>query len=222
MEDLDTFSKAGSFFKDVFSTEEYCLDLCRILLKDKTLELEDVRNITSELDTRIKKDDVLVFKIKDEILMIILRMKQRTVNESILGKFIQYLGAVYGELYWEYRYNTHPIKICAPAFFVIYDGNNDSPLETELRSTSKSDGLFVQATAINLAQMHLLDDLHGNVLVQYALLLKLVKLYEMELGFPDGISEALVYCKEHGILMGYLTHNSNEALALLTEESVEE
>lgn len=221
MEDLDAFREAGSFFKDVFSTEEYCLDLCRVLLKDKTLELADVQNITSELDARIKGDDVLVFKIKDEILMITLRLRQRTVNESILGKFIQYLGAVYGELYWEYRYNTHPIKICAPAFFVIYDGNNDSPLETELRSTSKSDGLFVQATAINLAQMHLLDDLHGNALVQYALLLKVVKLYGMELGFPDGISEALSYCKGHDILQGYLTHNSNEALVLLTEESVE-
>ena len=89
MEDLDAFREAGSFFKDVFSTEEYCLDLCRVLSKDKTLELEDVQNITSELDVRIKGDDVLVFKIKDEILMITLRLKQHTVNESILGKFIR-------------------------------------------------------------------------------------------------------------------------------------
>ena len=121
-------------------------------------------------------------------------------------------------------YNKGLIKFHKPKFFVLYDGNEDEPLQRKMRLSDAFDGdsdsLELVVTAFNINHdlpQPLLQ--YCRYLSDYSTLVGKVKEgIQLGLSRRDAISRAVKFCLDHGIMGNYLVEHSEEVFNMLALE----
>ena len=122
------------------------------------------------------------------------------------------------------RYKKEIVRIPAPEFFVFYNGEEDAPLEEELRLSAAYEGkagensleLTVKVININLGKDHEILK-KCRVLREYSMLIDMIR-RNQKAKRDEAVKEAVRECIKKGILSEYLARKGSEVINMLTAE----
>lgn len=126
-----------SVFVDLFcnyrKSKEYQISLYNALhdtdYEEEDIEIEDIR-VEDVLYKSFKND--VGFGIKKKYLFF--GEHQSTINLNMPLRYTMYLGRTYEKtVLTRDRYLTKKVRIAYPEFYVFYNGNEEYPVETELK-----------------------------------------------------------------------------------------
>ena len=184
----------------------------------------------------MKQINDLSFTIDDRIVVLV--EHQSTINNNVPVRLLMYIARVYEKILdREKLYQKKLVKIPAPEFFVLYNGDEEFPDHKELRLSTafknieglKLSGnsclpleLAVQVYNINrgrnpdmLAKSKTLDS--------YSIFMGKIKEYKQELTLDKSVKAAIKYCIENNVLVQFLKNHASEIINMLTDElSIEE
>jgi hypothetical protein len=162
--------------------------------------------------------------------LVILVEHQSTINENMPLRFLIYLGRVYEKIIDSgmlYRYGL--VKIPAPDFIVVYNGDSDLPEQSMLKlsdafeATPEFKGRFpmeLEATVYNVnkgynaALVRRSETLDG-----YVSFIDKVKAHVAAgTDRTEAFARAIQECIDEGVLATYLKKHGSEVLNMLTQE----
>ena len=211
-----------SVFVDLLTSDKNnLLSLCKAL--DKSIVTDDIELIKLEnvLYQGVKND--VSCQIEDRLIILI--EHQSTINENMPLRFLEYIAMLYlAILDARDRYAKFLIEIPTPEFYVLYNGDEDYPLEKELflsdafiqKSENPQLELVVKVININFEENNKLLE-ECNILKEYAEFIYQVKINKVKYG-KDGYNKAIRHCIEHNILKEYITSHAKEVEGMLFAE----
>lgn len=203
------------------SNKNNLLSLCKAL--DKSIMTEKIELIKLEniLYQGVKND--VSCQIEDRLIILI--EHQSTINENMPLRFLEYIAMLYlAILDARDRYAKFLIEIPTPEFYVLYNGDEDYPLEKELflsdafiqKSENPQLELVVKVININFEENNKLLE-ECNILKEYAEFIYQVKINKVKYG-KDGYNKAIRHCIEHNILKDYIISHAKEVEGMLFAE----
>jgi len=211
-----------SVFVDLLTSDKNnLLSLCKAL--DKSIVTDDIELIKLEniLYQGVKND--VSCQIEDRLIILI--EHQSTINENMPLRFLEYIAMLYlAILDARDRYAKFLIEIPTPEFYVLYNGDEDYPLEKELflsdafiqKSENPQLELVVKVININFEENNKLLE-ECNILKEYAEFIYQVKINKVKYG-KDGYNKAIRHCIEHNILKDYIISHAKEVEGMLFAE----
>lgn len=211
----------NNLFVDLFSRKENFLSLYNAL-HGTDLKLEDTvieeKRISNSVYKGIQNDVSMLVNNK----LIVLIEHQSTVNNNMPLRCLLYVARLYEALIpLRDRYKRNTRKIPRPEFYVLYNGVEEYPLETELkladafyegRNKLQLD-LTVNVLNIN-SDKNLPTVKKCNILDQYSRFIELVRHYEND-GKDDCYERAIKHAFKENILVSYLKENAAEVMNML-------
>jgi predicted transposase/invertase (TIGR01784 family) len=166
-------------------------------------------------------------------LLIVLIEHQSSLNENLPLRLLLYIARVY-EIITDNKllYRQTLVKIPAPQFIVLYNGEQDLPNGKDKMTLKLSDAfeqvpeltekfpLELDVTVYNINKGHSEDILSkSETLNGYATFIAAVRKYTAT-GLPllDAITQAVTECVNENVLADFLKQNSSEVLNMLTQE----
>ena len=222
-----------SIFRKLFNNNAAIIELYNALSGSSYPPDADVRIVT--LDNAIfgdRKND-LAFMIENRFIILI--EMQSTLNPNMPLRFLVYIAKELEKLFFSRQiYSKTLVNIPTPEIYVFYDGNEDLPLESELKLsdafTEKCDKLYLELNVrvinVNYEKgAELLDNC--RILSDYSQLVHIARLnYEQTHDLDSAVSEAVTECMEKNILRDFLKENGGEIMSflydMLTKEEMEE
>ena len=216
-----------SVFVDLFFSDEKARE--NVLSLYNALhgtELEDPEQIHL-----MKVDDVLYKNFKNDISFelggrfFVFGEHQSTVNPNMPLRCLMYAGRAYERIVdVKERYKKEIVRIPAPEFFVFYNGEEDAPLEEELRLSAAYEGkagensleLTVKVININLGKDHEILK-KCRVLREYSMLIDMIR-RNQKAKSSHPVKEAVRECIKKGILSEYLARKGSEVINMLIAE----
>jgi hypothetical protein len=206
---------------------------------DKLIELYNALSGTDySLDTPVEiatlSDALFMDRINDLAFvlggkLVILVEHQSTINENMPLRFLIYLARVYEKIMESgtlYHYSL--VKIPAPDFIVVYNGESDLPerstlnLSDAFETTSEKNGfpLELVATVYNVNKGHNTELVQrSETLDGYVSFIdKIKKHIACGMERTEAFIQAIQECMREGILVSYLEENGSEVINMLTQE----
>lgn len=211
-------------FCSYFNEPKRLLSLCNAVLGTK-YEDENKLDINT-LEGIFFDDQKNDISCTIENHFLVLLEHQSTVNENMPFRFLSYVAELLNKLVTDKRkiYRRSLIEFPAPRFFVLYNGEENEPLEREMKLSEAFGGddssleLIVTVYNINYgARQPLLTKC--RYLNDYSILVWKVK-EGIRLGLTrrNAISNAVKFCIANGIMRGYLEGHSEEVFNMLALE----
>jgi predicted transposase/invertase (TIGR01784 family) len=166
-------------------------------------------------------------------LLIVLIEHQSSLNENLPLRLLLYIARVY-EIITDNKllYRQTLVKIPAPQFIVLYNGEQELPNGQDKMTLKLSDAfeqvpelaetlpLELEVTVYNINKGHSEDILaKSETLNGYATFIAAVR-KRTSTGLPlsDAITQAVTECVNENVLADFLLQNSSEVLNMLTQE----
>jgi predicted transposase YdaD len=166
--------------------------------------------------------------------LVVLLEHQSTINPNMALRLLMYVGRVYEKLLGDKNmYTTKAVRIPRPEFFVLYNGTAPYPDEQVLRlseafENARSLGLSGEERVELELVVRVININHGrngeivsrsSVLEGYSAFIAKVREYEGTAGGRENaFKSAVAYCREHGILRGFLEQHASEVMNMLMTE----
>ncbi len=212
---------ADSVFRRLFANEKEARDLINLL--EGTNFTEDNKIEIQTLDNALFVDKVndLAFSV-DSRLIILIEM-QSTINPNMPFRMLQYFSRTLEKLYSNKSfYGSTLVKIHAPEFFVLYNGQREFPAVSTLHLSDA----FLTVPGENTAEVvvkvfnikyninkELLKE--GSTLYQYSRFIDIIRNVSTS---TDDIDKALPLimgqCRSENILIPFLEENGMEAIEM--------
>ena len=180
-------------------------------------------------------DNVMYMGIRNDVAMrvngkvVVLVEHQSTINRNMPLRMLSYLARIYERIVpARKKYYRGLVKVPMPEFYVMYNGKDDCPAESEMRLSEaflEPDGrkpagipleLVVKVYNINPGKGDALLE-KCEVLRHYSALIALVREAEGK-GLEEPLTWAVKEGIQRGILPGYLERKSAEVVNMLTME----
>ena len=219
---MENIRYKDSFFTSLFSDPPRLRELYgaisgRPLPKDAELEVNTLENVL--FMGRLNDLSFLAGS-----LVLVLLEHQSTVNPNMPLRFLLYLGRVYEKVV-ESRglYRGRRMEVPRPEFYVLYNGREELPDETELRLSElwSGDGsdLELRVKVLNINWGHNREIMEKSPsLAGYARFVARVRDKEGSLGREGALKEAVRYSIREGILREYLREHGREVENMLLTE----
>ena len=213
-----------SVFRSYFNDPARLLSLCNAILGTQYTNPDELSINTLEGIFFDKQKNDISCTIDNHFLILV--EHQTTVNENMPLRCLCYVAELLNNLIKNKNrlYNKGLIKFPKPKFFVLYDGNEDEPLQRKMRLSDAFDGdsdsLELVVTAFNI-NYGLPQPLLKNCryLFDYSTLVGKVKEgIRLDLSRRDAISRAVKFCLDNGIMGNYLVEHSEEVFNMLALE----
>ena len=213
-----------SVFRSYFNDPARLLSLCNAILGTQYTNPDELSINTLEGIFFDKQKNDISCTIDNHFLILV--EHQTTVNENMPLRCLCYVAELLNNLIKNKNrlYNKGLIKFPNPKFFVLYDGNEDEPLQREMHLSDAFDGdsdsLELVVTAFNI-NYGLPQPLLKNCryLFDYSTLVGKVKEgIRLGLSCRDAIRRAVKFCLGHGIMGNYLVEHSEEVFNMLALE----
>ena len=200
------------------------LSLCNAILGTK---YEDVDNLDINTLEGIFFDDQkndISCTIENHFLVLL--EHQTSVNENMPFRCLSYVAELLNKLVKDKRkiYRKSLIKFPAPKFFVLYNGDEDEPLEKVMK-LSEAFGDDNSALELIVKAYNINRELNQPLLAKCGYLNDYSTLVgKVKEGITDGlprrqaISNAVKFCIANGIMKGYLEEHSEEVFNMLALE----
>lgn len=213
-----------SVFRSYFNDPARLLSLCNAVLGTSYTNPDELSINTLEGIFFDKQKNDISCTIDNHFLILV--EHQTTVNENMPFRCLSYVAELLNNLVKNKNklYNKGLIKFPKPKFFVLYDGNEDEPLQRKMRLSDAFDGdsdsLELVVTAFNINHglpQPLLQ--HCRYLFDYSTLVGKVKEgIKLSLSRRDAIRRAVKFCLDNGIMGNYLVEHSEEVFNMLALE----
>jgi hypothetical protein len=171
------------------------------------------------------------FTIDDKLVVLV--EHQSTVNHNMPLRLLQYVTALYqGMTERRTLLQRKLVKIPAPEFIVLYNGEEPYPEKSEVRLSGafkSMEGLKLpQDGSVSLelvAQVYNIN--HGcnkellkkcETLDGYSFFVSKIREYSKEYPLEDAVKMAVKYCIDHNVLKLFLQRHSQEVLNMWIEE----
>ena len=208
-------------FRDYFNNEHRLLSLCNAVLETNYKDESKIEINTLEGNFFSGQKNDVSCSIQDRFLVMV--EHQSTVNPNMPFRFLSYVAQLFNNLVKarEKIYRNEKIKFPDPLFYVFYDGDNNEPLEQELRLSDLLKGTSNRLELI--VKMYNINDGIGQPLLQkcnylrdYSKLVGKVKKGLSE-GFTrrQAITSAINWCIENGFMQNYLLQKKDEVFGML-------
>ena len=170
-----------------------------------------------------RKNDISC-KIRDNFLVLI--EHQSSVNPNMPFRCFSYAAELLNRLVKNKRsiYRQKLIRFPSPKFYVLYDGNDDEPLEKVMR-LSDSFADVKPSLELEVIEFNINYELNSPLLKKcpylngYSTLVGKVKQgISMGLSRRAAIIRAVKFCIEKGIMPGYLENHSEEVFSMIALE----
>ncbi len=214
----------NSVFCSYFNDHTRLLSLCNAVLNKNYSNPSELEITTLEgifFDNR--KNDISC-KIRNNFLVLI--EHQSSVNFNMPFRCLSYVAELMNKLVNDKRelYRKKLIRFPSPKFFVLYDGNDDEPLEKTMRLSEAFDDTDVSLELI-VTVLNINFGLNPPILKKcsylndYSTLVSKVK-SEIALGLSrrDAIIRAVKKCINKGVMRGYLETHAEEVFTMLALE----
>ena len=218
----------NSVFCSYFQDTSRLLSLCNAILNTDYKDSSKVEITTLEgtFFSKIKND--ISCKIGNNFLILV--EHQSSINENMPFRCLSYVTEVLNNLIKNKRklYHKPLIHFPAPRFVVLYDGNDDEPLQREMRLSDAFDGDFSSLELI----VNSFNINHGKnqpllkkcqELKEYSIFIGKVKEgLNLGLSLDDSIIAAVNFCLENHIMFDYLKTHGKEVFSMTRLEWNEE
>ena len=213
-----------SVFRSYFNDPVRLLSLCNAVLDTKYTNPDELNINTLEGIFFDKQKNDISCTIDNHFLVLV--EHQTTVNENMPFRCLSYVAELLNNLIKNKNklYNKGLIKFPKPKFFVLYDGNEDEPLQKKMRLSDAFDGdsdsleLVVSVFNINFGLSQPLLQ-KCPYLSDYSTLVGKVKEgIRLGLSRRDAIRRAVKFCLDNGIMGNYLIEHSEEVFNMLALE----
>ena len=208
-------------FRDYFNNERRLLSLCNAVLETNYKDESKIEINTLEGNFFSGQKNDVSCAIQDRFLVMV--EHQSTVNPNMPFRFLSYVAQLFNNLVKarEKIYRNEEIKFPDPLFYVFYDGDNNEPLEQELRLSDLLKGTSHRLELI--VKMYNINDGIGQPLLQkcdylrdYSKLVGKVKKGLSEgLTRRQAITSAINWCIENGFMQNYLLQKKDEVFGML-------
>jgi hypothetical protein len=218
----------ASLFVSLFSEPETLLELYNAL--EGTNYPPDTKLEIATLNDVLFMDRIndLAFVVGGKV--VILLEHQASINYNMPLRFLIYLGRVYEKIIDSgmlYRYGL--VKIPAPEFIVLYNGDDHFPEKSTLRLTDAFEAapelagrypLELEATVYNVNKGHNAALVkRSETLDGYVRFIDKIKGHILAgCDRTEAFTKAIRECIDEGILVNYLQQNGSEVLNVLTQE----
>jgi len=223
-----------SVFTDLFYSDEHAqenlLSLCRALLPNMDIQLEDIH--------KERLDVVLFDRLQNDIacvigsLVLFMGEHQSTINNNIPLRLLLYVARLYEKLLQNAnKFSTKQIPLAKPVFYVFYNGKR-SWKKKQLRLSSAFAGQDLLPDAdnslelvVNVINIRYNKGEYNEILEKCPILKEysqFIDICERHAGEPDRLEQAVKECIKQGILADYLERKSKEVVNMLTIEYDEE
>jgi hypothetical protein len=165
------------------------------------------------------------FLLKDRL--IVLMEHQSTVNLNMPLRFLLFIPPIYERILDASNlYKRRLIKIPRPEFIVLYNGKEDMPDRVVLRLSDAFEGakgriyLEIKAVVYNInhgRNPRIMN--RSRSLADYAAIIAKIRENQASgQSQEEAIVNAVLYCKEHGIMKDFLQKHGSEVLNMLNVE----
>lgn len=212
-----------SVFCDLFYSDQdarkHLLELYNALSGTNYTDPQEIQLVRLD-DVLFKnfKNDV-AFMVKDE--RIIINEHQSTINPNMPLRDLMYIAREYERIVpARKRYHKALIRIPTPVFYTFYNGEEDYPVEEELRlSDAFKDPetaaleLKVKVININKNKNHEILD-KCEILREYSEFVEMTRIHKDD---KEALETAVRECIRKGILKDYLERKSGEVVNMLMD-----
>lgn len=198
-------------FRKLFNNKPALLELYNALSGRNYPKDTPIRIITLEecLFGELKND--VAFVIDDRLIILV--EHQSTANPNMPFRMLCYLAREYEkEFYSEDIYSKTLVKIPAPELYVFYNGQEEMPLEQELKLSDafleKRDTIFIEVTVkvinVNYEKgARLLEKC--RLLQEYSILIHKIRIHRKKgMDLAEAIAASVHECVGEGILAEFL------------------
>lgn len=213
-----------SVFRSYFNDSIRLLSLCNAVLGTQYTNPDELNINTLEGIFFDKQKNDISCTIGNHFLVLV--EHQTTVNENMPFRCLSYVTELLNNLVKNKNrlYHKVLIQFPKPKFFVLYNGDDNEPLQKEMRLSDAFDGdstsLELVVTAFNInygLSQPLLQKC--RYLSDYSTLIGKVKEgIRVGLSLRDAISSAVKFCRNNGIMGNYLVEYSEEVFNMLALE----
>ena len=180
-------------------------------------------------------DNVMYMGIRNDVAMrvngkvVVMVEHQSTINRNMPLRMLSYLARIYERIVpARKKYYRGMVKVPMPEFYVMYNGRDDCPAESEMRLSEaflEPDGGNPSGAPLELVvKVYNINPGRGDALLEkcevlghYSALIALVREAE-EKGQEEPLTWAVKEGIRRGILPGYLERKSAEVVNMLTME----
>jgi hypothetical protein len=159
--------------------------------------------------------------------LIILLEHQSTINPNLPLRFLLFIALIFERLLDAVSlYKSKLVKIPTPEFITLYNGKEHMPDKTVLRLSDAFKGigmeisLELKVVVYNINQGRNPQIMkRSRSLADYSAIIAKIREYQAEgQSHEEAIMKAVIYCKEHGIMEGFLEKYGSEVLNMLNVE----
>lgn len=212
-------SYKDSLFRHIFNDKARLVSLYRALT-GREVAKEDITITTLKgvFFNDIKNDISFRIGNRDIILM----EHQSSWNPNMALRMLWYIAKIYSrQIGREIAYRSRLVKIPAPEFYVLYNGQQDEPAFQELHL---SDAFEHETTTLELivACYNINYSEHSELLNQcyelrcYSIFVQKVREYYAESqNLTKAIRSAIAYCKTHDLMADYFEENEKEVFDMV-------
>jgi hypothetical protein len=162
----------------------------------------------------------------DEKLVILVE-HQSTINLNMPLRFLLFIASIYERLLEASNlYKRKLAEIPRPEFITLYNGKDDMPDRIVLRLSDAFKGVGGQISLeLKVVVYNINQGRNGQMmgrsrsLADYAAIIAKIREYQARgVTLEEAIVNAVLYCKEHGIMEDFLERRGSEALNMLNME----
>lgn len=210
----------NSVFCSYFQDTPRLMSLCNAVLNTNYTDTSQLEITTLEgtFFSNIKND--ISCKIGNNFLVLV--EHQSSINENMPFRCLSYVAEVLNNLIKDKDdlYKKALIHFPAPKFIVLYDGDDEEPLQREMRLSDAFDGdfsaleLIVSSYNINYGKKQPLLD-KCRELKEYSIFVSQVKeALSVSYSLDDAIAYAVDYCLKNNIMYDYLKTHGKEVYSM--------
>ena len=210
----------NSVFCSYFDDKTRLLSLCNALLGTSFPDPEDleITTLPGTFFNRQKNDISCTIGGRS----LVVAEHQTLASRNIPFRCLSYVTELLNNLVTDKRmlYRKVLIRFPVPDFFMLYDGDEDEPLQKEMRLSEAFGGdghsleLCVTCYNINYVAGHLLLA-KCRYLKEYSMFVAKVKDgLAMGMGHDEAIQRAVTYCLKNGIMGEYMKSNAQEVMGM--------
>ena len=210
----------NSVFCSYFQDTPRLMSLCNAVLNTNYTDTSQLEITTLEgtFFSNIKND--ISCRIGNNFLVLV--EHQSSINENMPFRCLSYVAEVLNNLIKDKDdlYKKALIHFPAPRFIVLYDGDDEEPLQREMRLSDAFDGdfsaleLIVSSYNINYGKNQPLLD-KCQELKEYSIFVSQVKeALSVSYSLDDAIAYAVDYCLKNNIMYDYLKAHGKEVYSM--------
>ena len=210
----------NSVFCSYFQDTLRLMSLCNAVLNTNYTDTSQLEITTLEgtFFSNIKND--ISCRIGNNFLVLV--EHQSSINENMPFRCLSYVAEVLNNLIKDKDdlYKKALIHFPAPRFIVLYDGDDEEPLQREMRLSDAFDGdfsaleLIVSSYNINYGKNQPLLD-KCQELKEYSIFVSQVKeALSVSYSLDDAIAYAVDYCLKNNIMYDYLKAHGKEVYSM--------